>query len=141
MKLKKVQDRTLKDLDVLSTIVDNGEILYNDTILEIGPGSGNLTKKIIKKNPKKVFVVEKDNNLSKILNEKYGIKIKIINKDILKCFDDFNDYKKIIVFRNLPYNISTKILISFIKLENLNNMFKRFVFVFQKKWPIELLLK
>ena len=67
------------------------------------------------------------------MNEKYGIKIKIINKDILKYFDDFNDYKKIIVFGNLPYNISTKILISFIKLENLNNMFKRFVFVFQKE--------
>ena len=134
MKLKKsLGQNFLKDLDVLSTIVDNGEILYNDTILEIGPGSGNLTEEIIKKNPKEVIVIEKDNNLSKILNQKYGIKIKIINKDILKCFDDFNDYKKIIVFGNLPYNISTKILISFIKLENLNNMFKRFVFVFQKE--------
>ena len=69
MKLKKsLGQNFLKDLDVLSTIVDNGEILYNDTILEIGPGSGNLTKEIIKKNPKKVIVIEKDNNLSKILN-------------------------------------------------------------------------
>ena len=109
------------------------DILNTDTILEIGPGTGNLTEKILKKNPKNIIVIEKDNDLVTHLKKKFNTKIKIINKDILDCYNDFDFSLPIKVFGNLPYNISTKILTSFIKTDNLNTKFKKFIFVFQKE--------
>ena len=77
--------------------------------------------------------MEKDRDLSLLLKKKFGNKINIINKDILNCFNSFKFSEPIKVFGNLPYNISTKILISFLKEDNLNNFFKKFVFIFQKE--------
>ena len=134
MKAKKsLGQNFLSNTNILSKIVDKSEILNSDIILEIGPGTGNLTKELIKKNPKKIIVVEKDNNLSNILIEKYGSKIHVINKDILECYQDFKDNKPIKVFGNLPYNISTQILTSFIKLDNVQKIFSNFMFIFQKE--------
>ena len=130
---KSLGQNFLIDENILYKIVDIGKISNNDTVLEIGPGTGNLTEKIIKKNPKKFFVVEKDKNLSNLLEEKFGNKINIINNDILKCYNDFLFDTPIKVFGNLPYNISTKILISMIKIKNLENFFKQFIFIFQKE--------
>ena len=56
-----------------------------------------------------------------------------MNEDILKCYDKFKFDRPIKVFGNLPYNISTKILTSMIKLENLDKLFSNFIFVFQKE--------
>ena len=69
-----------------------------------------MTNELIKKKPKNLFVVEKDNNLSKFLHKRFGNQIKIVNKDILTCYKNFNYEMPIKVFGNLPYNISTKIL-------------------------------
>ena len=55
----------------------------NDIILEVGPGTGNLTEKILKKKPKKILVVEKDKNLTIFLKKKFSNNIEIINDDIL----------------------------------------------------------
>ena len=123
----------LKDQNILNKIVDCGNITDTDIVLEIGPGTGNLTEKILEKNPKYLIVVEKDRDLSLLLKKKFGNKINIINKDILNCFNSFKFSEPIKVFGNLPYNISTKILISFLKEDNLNNFFKKFVFIFQKE--------
>ena len=91
MKAKKsLGQNFLSNTNILSKIVDKSEILNSDIILEIGPGTGNLTKELMKKNPKKVIVVEKDNNLSKILIHKYGNKIHVINNDILQCYFEAN---------------------------------------------------
>ena len=130
---KSLGQNFLIDDSILCKIVEIGNISENDIILEIGPGTGNLTEKIIKKNPKKFFVVEKDKNLSNLLKEKFGNKINIINNDILKCYNNFLFDTPIKVFGNLPYNISTKILISMIKINNLENFFKEFIFIFQKE--------
>ena len=130
---KSLGQNFLNDSNLLKKIVDIGKISKEDTILEIGPGTGNLTNELIKKKPKNLFVVEKDNNLSKFLHKRFGNQIKIINKDILTCYKNFNYEMPIKVFGNLPYNISTKILTSFIKIENLNKKFKKFIFIFQKE--------
>ena len=57
----------------------------------------------------------------------------VINDDILNYNQDIFYNKKIIIFGNLPYNISTKILTAWIKINNLNNFCKRFVLMFQKE--------
>ena len=86
---KSLGQNFLIDQNILETIVNLVEI--NDKeILEIGPGSGNLTSCILNKRPKKIYVVEKDNNLSSLLNKKFSNKINIINDDILKINEKKN---------------------------------------------------
>ena len=94
---------------------------------------GNLTEEILKKKPNKLIIVEKDKSLSTILQKKFGENVEIINKDILECYQELSYSKPIKVFGNLPYNISTKILTSFININNLNKIISKFIFVFQKE--------
>ena len=83
---------------ILNQIIECGNIKNEDIILEIGPGTGNLTEKIIKKKPSRLILVEKDKSLSDYLSNKFGNKIELINDDILKCFNNFNYSKPIKVF-------------------------------------------
>ena len=69
MKAKKsLSQNFLNNEKILNFIVNSGEINNEDIILEIGPGTGNLTEKIIQKKPAKFIVVEKDKELSKKLD-------------------------------------------------------------------------
>jgi len=138
---KSLSQNFLNEDKILNDIVKCGNITKNDIILEIGPGTGNLTEKILEKNPKKLIVVEKDEELSANLLSKFGKKIDVINKDILKCYNIFKYNIPIKVFGNLPYNISTKILITFIKLPNLEDNFSKFIFVFQKEVAERIIAK
>ena len=138
---KSLGQNFLNNTRILSNIVNAGQVSSKDIILEIGPGTGNLTEKIIDRNPKEFYVVEKDKDLSNMLKKRFGNKIFIINKDILDCYDEFKFNLPIKVFGNLPYNISTKILISFIKLENLEKFFEKFIFVFQKEVAERIIAK
>ena len=124
---KSLGQNFLNNENLLSLITDQGNISTDDIILEIGPGTGNLTKKILDKKPSRLIVIEKDKILSENLNKKFGRNITIINKDILDCYNELKFTKPIKVFGNLPYNISTKILISMIKIKNLENFFKDFL--------------
>ena len=130
---KSLGQNFLGNLEILNTIVENGNILNSDIVIEIGPGTGNLTEKILEKKPKQLIVIEKDKNLSQILEKKFKNKIEIINKDILDCYKNFIFDKPIKVFGNLPYNISTEILISFLKISDLTTKFEKFIFMFQKE--------
>ena len=138
---KSLGQNFLNNTRILSNIVNAGQVSNKDIILEIGPGTGNLTEKIIDRNPKEFYVVEKDKDLSNMLKKRFGNKIFIINKDILDCYNEFKFNLPIKVFGNLPYNISTKILISFIKLENLEKFFEKFIFVFQKEVAERIIAK
>ena len=130
---KSLGQNFLKDEIILSKIVENGNISENDIVIEIGPGTGNLTEKILDKNPKHLIVVEKDKELSSILKKKFDNKIQIINKDILDCYNSFFFKQPVKIFGNLPYNISTKILTSFIKIDDLKSRIKKLIFLFQKE--------
>ena len=80
---KSLGQNFLIDRNVLEQIVDAVEVT-NKEILEIGPGSGNLTAFILKKKPKKVFVIEKDDDLALLLKDKFAKEIIVINEDVLK---------------------------------------------------------
>ena len=106
---KSLGQNFLIDENVIKTITDFLDI-NNKSILEVGPGTGNLTSFILKQNPRKLIVVDKDNALAKNLQEIFVDKLTVINKDILEI-DETNLFNnKITVFGNLPYNISTEIL-------------------------------
>ena len=129
---KSLGQNFLIDRDVLEKIVSITDIT-NKEILEIGPGSGNLTNFILKKNPKKIYVIEKDDNLSLLLKEKFNDKIEIINDDVLKISEDKISNQKLTVFGNLPYNISTEILSKWIINIETNFWFENLVLMFQKE--------
>ena len=67
---KSLGQNFLIDREVLEKIV-NTTAIRDKNILEVGPGTGNLTSFILKNNPKKMFVIEKDDNLAKNLNETF----------------------------------------------------------------------
>jgi len=129
---KSLGQNFLIDRLVLEQIVDTVEV-NNKEVLEIGPGSGNLTSFILKKNPKKVTVIEKDDDLAILLEDKFANEINIINDDILKISEDKISSEKLIVFGNLPYNISTEILSKWIVNLGKNFWFESLVLMFQKE--------
>ena len=129
---KSLGQNFLIDKNILEKIVSTTEIL-NKTILEIGPGTGNLTSYILKKNPKKIFVIEKDSKLSSDLENKFYNQITIINEDILKVDETKLFKEKVTVFGNLPYNISTEILSKWIINLKDNFWFECLVLMFQKE--------
>ena len=129
---KSLGQNFLIDRSVLQQIVDTVEI-SNKEVLEIGPGSGNLTTFILKKNPKKFYVIEKDDELALLLIDKFSDEITIINDDILKISEDKISSEKLTVFGNLPYNISTEILSKWIININKNFWFENLVLMFQKE--------
>ena len=138
---KSLGQNFLIDKNIIKSIVNIGDIKKNNVILEVGPGTGNLTEYILKKNPKKIFVIEKDSNLVNLLNGKFHDKINILNKDILK-FDLNNISKeKIIIFGNLPYNISTKILTQWITTHEKFKCYKKLILMFQKEVADRILAK
>ncbi len=130
---KSLGQNFLIDEDIINIIVNLGNIGEKDFILEVGPGTGNLTEKILEKNPQKFIVVEKDKRLAEILKNKFHEKINIINDDILNFSFENNLNRKTIIFGNLPYNISTQILSKWIKIEKLDNFCKKFILMFQKE--------
>jgi len=80
---KSLGQNFLTDKNILEKIV-NIVPIEGKTVLEVGPGSGNLTSLILNKKPKKFIVIEKDNDLVKYLDKIFNNQIKIINEDILK---------------------------------------------------------
>ena len=129
---KSLGQNFLIDREVLEKIVSITNIV-NKEVLEIGPGSGNLTTYILKQKPKKLYVVEKDDDLAIILKEKFDTEIEIINDDILKISEDKISDQKLSVFGNLPYNISTEILSRWILNLGSNFWFESLILMFQKE--------
>ena len=129
---KSLGQNFLIDQNIIDKIVNILE-LKNKNILEIGPGTGNLTEGILRKNPKKVLVVEKDYNLTNLLKERFKKKIEIINKDILKIDENLLSNETLTVFGNLPYNISTEILCKWILNIKEKIWFDFLILMFQKE--------
>ena len=117
-------------IDKITNLID----IENKSILEVGPGTGNLTSSLLKKKPKRFYVIEKDNNLSLLLEKKFKNYLSIINDVILNIDENKICKDELIVFGNLPYNISTEILCKWIL--NLNDQkiwFSNLILMFQKE--------
>ena len=130
---KSLGQNFLIDKNIISKITNTVNI-KGKSVLEVGPGTGNLTSSILKKLPKKLYVVEKDNKLFSLLSKEYENKIVMLNEDILKLDENLLCDDQLIVFGNLPYNISTEILCKWIY--NINDeklWFSNLILMFQKE--------
>jgi 16S rRNA (adenine1518-N6/adenine1519-N6)-dimethyltransferase len=129
---KSLGQNFLIDKSIIDKII-NIVTIGNNEILEVGPGTGNLTREILKNNPRKLYLVEKDTFLAESLKEIIDERVIIYNEDIIKFDENSLSKNKIIVFGNLPYNISTEILSTWItKLKN-DYWFSDLVLMFQKE--------
>jgi 16S rRNA (adenine1518-N6/adenine1519-N6)-dimethyltransferase len=138
---KSLGQNFLIDQNIIDKIINIIEI-KDKSILEIGPGTGNLTKNILKKKPKKLIVIEKDYELAEILKHNLDDNIKIINDDVLKIDENSLDTEILTVFGNLPYNISTEILCNWIvNIKNKNFWFDNLVLMFQKEVAERIIAK
>ena len=129
---KSLGQNFLHDKKVLKLISECADIRDKE-ILEIGPGTGNLTSEILNKKPKKFFIVEKDKNLMVLLKKKFNEKVFYINEDVLNISEKNLTKNKLIVFGNLPYNISTEILTKWIINLEKDFWFEKLVLMFQKE--------
>tara|TARA_B100000242_G_scaffold294092_1_gene274699 strand:- start:4302 stop:5081 length:780 start_codon:yes stop_codon:yes gene_type:complete len=133
---KKLGQNFLVDEKLNNFISKLGNINREDTVLEIGPGKGNLTKFLINENPKKLILIEKDNYLANELKIKFK-GIDVINEDYLDVDEKNLNLNNTIVYGNLPYNVSSQILIKLIKLETIK--FKKLILMFQKEMADRIL--
>ena len=127
---KSLGQNFLIDKNICKKILNISEVT-NNNILEVGPGTGSLTEEILKNNPKKLTIIEKDENLFNLLKNKFsGVKnIEIINDDALK-YDYYKIPNQTKIISNLPYNISIKLIINWIKMKN---KFDELVLMIQKE--------
>ena len=137
---KSLGQNFLVDDNVIDKITNLGNINKNSTILEIGPGSGNLTEKLILKKPKKIILVEKDKNLSENLKRRFNGKAEIINRDFLDLSMIDLKCENLSVFGNLPYNVASEILIKIIKSDE-RFYYEKLVFMFQKEVAERIIAK
>ena len=143
MTKKSLGQNFLIDQNVLNKITKIGNITENKTILEIGSGYGNLTKKIIEMKPKRILAIEKDEKLvaSSKKNFKNFKNLEIICSDIFDILKKEKFGQNIIVFGNLPYNISTQILASLVLLKKWPPWYEILIFMFQKEVADRILAK
>jgi dimethyladenosine transferase len=130
---KSLGQNFLIDKNIIEKICNAGNVSEKNNVLEIGPGTGNLTEFILQRKPRKFYVIEKDKRLIKKLNERFDNKLKIINEDILKYDLKLLGGKDLIIFGNLPYNISSQILVNFINYSYSEFSYKKLVLMFQKE--------
>ena len=137
---KSLGQNFLVDRNILEKITNVTQIT-DKNILEVGPGTGNLTSFILKKKPKKFFVIEKDENLANYLEETFKDQLTIINDDVLKINESLLFKSKVTVFGNLPYNISTEILSKWITNSSKDLWFNNLILMFQKEVADRIIAK
>lgn len=125
---KRFGQNFLKDQNILNKIANAGDITENTLVIEIGPGFGGLTELLLLK-AKHVIAYEIDTELIPILNNTFKDtkNLTLINQDILKVDVDTDikelgiSYDKVVVVANLPYYITTPILMKFIEESTLTS--------------------
>ena len=139
---KSLGQNFLIDNNIIDKIIDLCDI-KNNNIVEIGPGTGNLTNKIIAQNPKSLILIEKDRQLAKQLQTKLGRihNLKIFNEDVLKFDLEGKIKKNTIIVGNLPYNISSQILAKLIKFKKWLPRYKKLILMFQKEVADKIIAK
>ncbi|MDR2829028.1 MAG: 16S rRNA (adenine(1518)-N(6)/adenine(1519)-N(6))-dimethyltransferase RsmA [Mycoplasmataceae bacterium] len=119
---KKMGQNFLINKQVCQDIVDAIDFTNVDLVIEIGPGLGAITDYLVPK-AKHFIAIEIDKRLQEHIKNRYP-NIEVINEDVLRIdFDELTkNYKNPIIVSNLPYSISSLVVVKFIK-SNINHMY------------------
>lgn len=119
---KSLGQNFLRDEKVLEHIIQTADLKADDFVLEIGPGTGALTEKLVE-NSEKLICIEKDDALAKRLkkNHKTNEKIEIMNADVLEInlpeIIEKNNFRKYKLIANIPYYITSPIIRLFLEIK------------------------
>lgn len=115
---KKLGQNFLINEDIIEQIIEKADVNKEDVIIEIGPGLGSLTAKLLE-NAQKVIAIELDSNMSKILKERFSLygNFELIENDVLKVnlMEIVQKYDSVKVVANLPYYITTPIIMKLLE--------------------------
>lgn len=119
---KKLGQNFLISDEAIYKIINSAEVNKEDLIIEIGPGLGTLTSKLLE-NAGKVIAVELDEKMIKILTDRFKLyeNFTLINEDILKVdlkqliSENICELKKVKIVANLPYYITTPIIMKLLE--------------------------
>ena len=111
----------LIDQNVVDGIIENAGVCKDDLIIEIGPGLGNLTSPLLE-NAGKVICIELDPKMVSILKDRFSLyeNFELINEDVLKVdlnkiIEENSNFKTAKVVANLPYYITTPIIMKLLE--------------------------
>ncbi len=123
---KSLGQNFLVNENVVNSIIDCSNITKQDLVIEIGPGLGTLTNKLLEKSGK-VVCIELDTKMLKILNDRFYLynNLEILNEDVLKVNlkelikeqKEKENLKKAKIVANLPYYITTPIIMKLLEEE------------------------
>ena len=132
----------MRDKNIINKIVHSVQI-KDKNIIEIGPGDGALTDQIIKQKPKNLILIEKDFKLFLQLKSKYKSEkfVKVVCYDFLKINLENIIKENTIIFGNLPYNVSSQILIKLLKSCHLTRKYEDLILMFQKELGEKIVAK
>ena len=119
---KKLGQNFLIDDDIIQNIIDAAELKETDLVIEIGPGLGTLTSKLLEK-AGKVIAIELDEKMLKVLNDRFSLynNFILINNDVLKVDlnkiieENLEQLKSVKIVANLPYYITTPIIMKLLE--------------------------
>ena len=131
---KSLGQNFLIDKNIIKKIISLVKI-KNKNIIEIGPGKGALTEEILKNKPKLLSIIEKDSIFAEKLKYKFKKidNVKIYNQDVLKFNIEDIVKQNSAILGNLPYNISSQILVKILKFKKWPPNFTDLVLMFQKE--------
>ena len=133
---KSLGQNFITDKNFLQKICELIPIDSKTNIIEIGPGNGSLTEFLIKNNPKSLTLIEKDRELAKKLQGDYkdNDKIKIKNEDALDFnYDTLKLEGNVVIVGNLPFNVSSQLLVKWLSVEKWPPFYSRMILMFQKE--------
>jgi len=136
---KNLGQHFLRSKGVIEKIAESLKISPEDTVVEIGPGTGALTEELIKRNPRKLILLEIDKELIPLLEEKFGKNpnVEIVNTDATEV-DFCNLGRNLKLVGNLPYNVGSLIVLNTVYAKDCLN---RAVYMLQKEVAEKLTLK
>ncbi|OAF71891.1 hypothetical protein A3Q56_00329 [Intoshia linei] len=127
---KNLGQNFILDENICDKLVKSSGLKFGSTVIEIGPGPGGITRSLVKLNPEKIVIIEKDTRFSQLLRilcESTNIPIHVVFDDVMQCsfedtFESKNEPKwdvdeipKFGIIGNLPFNVSTAIVVKWMK--------------------------
>ncbi|HDM92878.1 MAG TPA: ribosomal RNA small subunit methyltransferase A [Candidatus Korarchaeota archaeon] len=125
---KEAGQHVLLNAEALSYMVESAEIRTPDSVLEIGPGPGNLTEKLVERGPRQLTLVERDPRFVRLLRDRFGGYewIEIVRGNALRILPDAQHS---VMVSNPPYGISSRLVVKTVLSE-----FDRVILTFQSEF-------
>ena len=131
---KSLGQNFIHDQNFLEKLINNIQFEKFSDLVEVGPGKGALTDKLLERSFNKIFLIEKDDRLIEYLKKKYlnERRVNIIHSDALKIdYTKITKSDKVTIIGNLPFNISSQLLVKWLSSNKWPPFYSKMYLMFQ----------